>query len=128
MAVTGRPKSQNPKRHIVSVRMTDSEKEALEWAYGSATRGLRHLVGKATEDAVSVRTEPADAGTGTRGVTVNLGDGTQDVALTITGQGGGGGTRHIHKPANLIRDFADKGTAMQEWACSCGHLMTRRAA
>jgi hypothetical protein len=115
MGITGRPKSQNPKSIMASVRITERERDLLMLGHGTVNAGLRAALNQLL--TVEVRTEPADAG---------------DVLMS-TGQGGSGGgdpvsSRHVHKPLSLVRDFADQGTMMQEWMCSCGHLMTRRAA
>jgi len=136
MGITGRPKSQNPKNIMASVRITEAERDLLMLGYGTVNGGLRFALDRLL--AEPVRTEPTASAEG--GV----------MADVIAAHGAGGGfpvdhanqphiegtnlaenpstKRHIHKPVSLVRDFADQGTQMQEWACSCGHLMTRRAA
>ena len=109
MGITGRPKSQNPKNIMASVRITEAERDLLMLGHGTVNGGLRFALDRLL--AVPVRTEPADAG-----------------ETEVTVGGGGKASRHVHKPVSLVRDFAEQGTQMQEWACSCGHLMTRRAA
>ena len=119
MGIIGRPKTQNPKDSVGSIRITQAEKRHLTLTYGSVSKGLRHALDQLMGTTASVRTEPADAG-----VMVGGADETKprDGGFAAVGK------RHVHKPESLVSEFADKGTLMQEWKCSCGHLMTRRAA
>lgn len=129
MAITGRPKSQNPKRHNVCIRLTDDEKAELERHYGSAAQGLRHLVNVELGNANPVRTQPR--GPEVSGVIL---DEARVTAVSVDNDGLGSfavtapAKAHVHRPAAKVGEvYYRGGEARQRWLCECGQELDRKA-
>jgi hypothetical protein len=152
MGITGRPKSQNPKSVMASLRITERERDLLMLTHGTVNAGLRAALDKMLTQPV--RSEPTASVGDIRGNVVmpieTIADAKAkdkvvipDMEVTML-PGGGGGTgrvivdeldypagrgkssRHSHKPANLVSERFEGGVKYETWMCLCGKTLPER--
>ena len=138
MGITGRPKSQNPKKVMATVRITERERDLLILGHKTVNGGLRAALDAMLnkplrgEPTASAEEEPERIGAifpPRGGWTEPITEDSPSLIVDAFDHPAGRGKKaHIHRPAVLVSSEHVRGELMETWSCECGHVLPARKA